>query len=175
MVSDGIEPPDEIFAAARRGHEGMDAATRWLSEHGHEINEATADAMVAWAERIVRMVGREPVPERRPVAEIRARARQEQLEFGPSTIPQAGRAPTIEVDKQADRVRLVFELSLAQFWALEAAGRKDALSRNVQDIHLPPGVPWEDERCARYAIQRAMTLAYPEIVGAPNIRDEETK
>lgn len=78
----------------------------------------------------------------------------------------------VEVDKAADRVRLRFEVSLAQFWALEAAGRAKSLRKNVQDLNVPFGVSWEDERCVRYAISSAMSSVYPEIVGVPTVREE---
>lgn len=60
-----------------------------------------------------------------------------------------------------DKVRLQFEISAEQFKAVAEAGRKDRRERPGTIIY-PPGI-WSDEDYVRYAIQRAMSKAYPEI------------
>jgi hypothetical protein len=164
--------PDDVVAAIECAQEGIDHATRWLAAHGREVSDEGADELQRWAERILGMIGRAPAAERRPASALRAEARQAQLEFGPTVEPRGGGPLAVEVDKGSDAVWLRFRLSLAQFWALEAAGRADARSRNVEYLGAPTGVAWTDELCARWAIQDAIAAAYPAIVEAPRIGEE---
>lgn len=136
--------------------------THWLRE-GDQIDEHVVEGVREWADYIVGLTESRAVPAPRPIEEIRAEARSRQVARGPEVeLRFPGDPPAIEIDKGTDSVRLVFQVSLDQFWQLEAAGRERARRLNVQVVGPGRyfGQPWSDELCARWAIQHAMASTY---------------
>lgn len=161
----------EFDAAMERARVEIDTITDYL--HGNElVDEDTVAGVREWAEYIVALAESREAPRRRSIEEIRAEARARQIARGPEPeLRFPGQPPSIEVDKQSDRVRLVFVVSLDQFWALEEAGRTRARQRGVEVVGPGRifGQPWSDELCARWAIQHALSATYPDIHEVPMI------
>lgn len=164
----------DFDAAMERARAEIDAIVAYL--HGDGLFDAeTVEGVRQWAEYIVARAEDREARTPRSIEEIRAEARQRQVAAGPQREPRLASAPPgIEIDKDADRVRLVFEVSLPQFWALEAAGRDEAKRNNVEVVGPGHyfGEPWSDELCARWAIQHAISATYPQIAEAPRIGEE---
>ena len=77
--------------------------------------------------------------------------------------------PQVAFEEAGDTVHVLFKLSRAQFLALETHGREAARAANV----LYPLPPWSDELCARWAVQHAISHAYPEIANAPRVGETD--